>query len=150
MKKIMAALLMIVVALALGVSPALAAAKKVTVVDEKVVKKLPPVKQRPLEIGSIHEAYLSDHCLIGTMLLKGENRQAVLVQPPFAPGAFQITVRPQHYRWREVDGELEVEFAALGPALKYLCPGEREDGLYLSEFCRVNGTLQGRAVKGFC
>ena len=78
-----------------------------------------------------------------------EYRQAVLVQPPFAPGAFQITVRPQHYLWKEADGELEVEFVALGPALKYLCPGEREDGLYLSEFCRVTGTLQGRPVKGF-
>lgn len=76
MKKIIAALLMIIVAMA--VSPVLAAAKSVKVVDEVVVKKLPPVKQRPLEIGSIHEAYLNDHCLIGTMLLSGENRQAVL------------------------------------------------------------------------
>ncbi len=76
MKKMIAALLMMIVAMA--VSPALAAAKSVKVVDEVVVKKLPPVKQRPIEIGSIHEAYLNDHCLIGTMLLSGENRQAVL------------------------------------------------------------------------
>jgi hypothetical protein len=76
MKKIMAALLMIVVALA--VSPAMAASKRVKIIDEIVVKELPPVKQRPLEIGSIHEAYLNDHCLIGTLLLRGENRQAVL------------------------------------------------------------------------
>jgi hypothetical protein len=71
------------------------------------------------------------------------------VQPPFAPGAFHVSIRPQHYQWKEADGELELDFRALGPALKYFCPGEREDALYTSEFCRVTGTLQGRPVKGF-
>ena len=78
-----------------------------------------------------------------------QDQQVILVQPPFAPGAFHITVRPQHYQWKEADGELELDFRSLGPALKYLCPGEREDALYMSEFCRVTGTLQGRSVRGF-
>ena len=78
-----------------------------------------------------------------------DGEQAIQVQPPFAPGAFHVEVRPQHYRWKEADGELELEFTGLGPALKYLCPGEREDGLYMSEFCRVAGTFQGKPVKGF-
>jgi hypothetical protein len=78
-----------------------------------------------------------------------QDQQAILVQPPFAPGAFRISIRPQHYQWKEADGELELDFSALGPALKYLCPGEREDALYMSEFCRVTGTLQGRPVTGF-
>jgi len=75
--------------------------------------------------------------------------QTIQIQPPFAPGAFHVQVRPQHYQWREADGELELEFTGLGPALKYLCPGEREDSLYMSEFCRVTGTFQGKPVKGF-
>jgi len=78
-----------------------------------------------------------------------DGEQAIQVQPPFAPGAFHVEIRPQHYRWKEADGELELEFTGLGPALKYLCPGEREDGLYMSEFCRVAGTFQGKPVKGF-
>jgi len=78
-----------------------------------------------------------------------DDQQAIQIQPPFAPGAFHVEVRPQHYQWKEAEGELELEFTGLGPALKYLCPGEREDGLYMSEFCRVAGTFQGKPVKGF-
>jgi hypothetical protein len=80
---------------------------------------------------------------------KDDEGQAVHVSPAFAPGAFGIAVRPQHYHWKDADGELELEFTALGPGLKYLCPGEWEDGLYLSEFCRVRGSLRGKPVKGF-
>lgn len=76
MKKIRAAVLMIVAGLT--VSPVLAASKKVSVIAETTVRKLPPAKQRPLEIGSRHEAYLGGYSLIGTLLLKGENRDAVL------------------------------------------------------------------------
>jgi hypothetical protein len=78
-----------------------------------------------------------------------QDQQAILVYPTFAPHAFHVTLRPQHFRWKDADGELDLEFRALGPALKYLCPGEREDEMYMSEFCRVTGTLQGSPVKGF-
>jgi len=80
---------------------------------------------------------------------KDEERQLIRVDPAFAPDAFRIRIQPQNFLWKDADGELDLEFAALGPALKYVCPGEREDGMYMSEFCRVNGTLQGRKVKGF-
>jgi len=80
---------------------------------------------------------------------KDDARQVVEVAPAFDPEAFRITIEPQHFLWKDAGGELDLEFNALGPALKYLCPGETEDGLYMSEFCRVKGTLQGRKVQGF-
>jgi hypothetical protein len=80
---------------------------------------------------------------------KEDERQLIRVDSPFAPDAFHITLRPQHFQWKDADGELDLEFKALGPALRYLCPGEKEDCLYMSEFCRVSGMLQGKKVKGF-
>ena len=80
---------------------------------------------------------------------KDDDRQIIQVEPAFEPDAFRITIKPQRFHWTEAGGELDLEFSALGPALKYLCPGEREDALYLSEFCRVRGSLQGKEVTGF-
>ena len=80
---------------------------------------------------------------------KDDAKQAIRVSPAFDPAAFHITLEPQHFQWKEAGGELDLEFNALGPALKYLCPGEKEDCLYMSEFCRVKGTLQGKKVQGF-
>ncbi len=74
MKRLIAALSMIFVFLA--ASTATAASQKVSVVEELVNKKLPPAKQRPREIASWHEAYLNEHSLIGSMLLKGTNRES--------------------------------------------------------------------------
>lgn len=76
MKRRIASLSMIFVFLA--ASTALEASQKVSVVEELVNRKLPPAKQRPREIASWHEAYLNEHNLIGSMLLKGTNRESVL------------------------------------------------------------------------
>jgi hypothetical protein len=80
---------------------------------------------------------------------KDEERQKILVASAFEPNAFHISLEPQHFHWKDADGELDLDFTALGPALRYLCPGEKEEGFYMSEFCRVTGTLAGRKVKGF-
>jgi hypothetical protein len=62
---------------------------------------------------------------------------------------FSVDIEPQHYHHTEAGGEVDLRFTALGPAMEYLCPGEVEDGLYASEFCEVEGTVQGTAVRGF-
>jgi len=80
---------------------------------------------------------------------KDDKRQVIHVAPAFDPNAFHITLKPQSFHWKDANGDLELEFNAIGPALKYLCPGEMEDGLYMSEFCIVKGTFQGKKVKGF-
>lgn len=63
--------------------------------------------------------------------------------------SFSAGIEPQRYHHVEAGGEIDLRFAALGPAMEYFCPGELEDGLYASELCQVEGTLQGRAVRGF-
>ena len=83
------------------------------------------------------------------MFERDDLRHAVQVSPAFEPDAFRVTLQPQHFLWSDAGGELDLEFNTLGPALRYLCPGEKEDALYLSEFCRVTGSLQGKKVKGF-
>jgi len=80
---------------------------------------------------------------------KDDEQQRIRVSPWLGSQAFLVDIRPQHFQWREADGELELDFTALGPALKYLCPGEKEDLFYTSEFCRVTGVLQGKKVTGF-
>ncbi len=62
---------------------------------------------------------------------------------------FSVEIEPQNYHLVEAGGEIDLRFRALGPAMEYFCPGEWEDGLYASEFCEVEGTLQGKAVRGF-
>ncbi|MFQ5665567.1 MAG: hypothetical protein ACE5I7_03965 [Candidatus Binatia bacterium] len=62
---------------------------------------------------------------------------------------FAVDIEPQRYHHIEAGGEVELHFNALGPAMEYFCPGELEDGLYASEFCAVEGVLQGRLVRGF-
>lgn len=52
--------------------------KKVSIVDEEILVKLSPVPERPREISNWHEAYLSDHKLMGSMVLKGTDREAML------------------------------------------------------------------------
>lgn len=43
-----------------------------------------------------------------------QDQQAIPLQPPFAPGAFHVSIRPQHYRWKEAGGELDLEFSVFG------------------------------------
>ncbi len=62
---------------------------------------------------------------------------------------FSVDIEPQRYRHTEAGGEVDLRFTALGPAMEYFCPGELEDGLYASELCRVEGTFQGKPVRGF-
>lgn len=62
---------------------------------------------------------------------------------------FSVEIEPQRYRLVEAGGEIDLRFRALGPAMEYFCPGEWEDGLYASEMCEVEGTLQGKPVRGF-
>ena len=80
---------------------------------------------------------------------KYDQQQRIHVIPWVEDQAFRVDIQPQHFQWRDAGGELDLAFTAIGPALKYLCPGEKEDLLYTSEFCRVNGMLQGRKVAGF-
>ncbi len=80
---------------------------------------------------------------------KDDEQKVIHVAPAFVKDAFHIAIQPQKIQWKDADGELELEFNALGPALKYLCPGEKENCFYTSEFCRVSGTIQGKKVKGF-
>jgi hypothetical protein len=62
---------------------------------------------------------------------------------------FTVEIAPQRYHHTEAGGEVDLRFTALGPAMEYFCPGEHEDGLYASELCEVEGTVQGRPVRGF-
>jgi len=61
-----------------GASAGVAASKKVIVISEEIIRKSPPSQQMPQEISSRHQAYLNDHSLIGTVLLKGRSREAAL------------------------------------------------------------------------
>lgn len=67
-----------VLGLLLMASAGLAASKKVTIVDEHILVRLPPAAQKPRKISSWHEAYLNDYKLMGTMLLKGTNQEAAI------------------------------------------------------------------------
>ncbi|MBI4514300.1 MAG: hypothetical protein HY699_00580 [Deltaproteobacteria bacterium] len=62
---------------------------------------------------------------------------------------FSVAIQPQRYHHLEANGEVDLHFNALGPAMEYFCPGELEDGLYASEFCEVTGSVQGKPVRGF-
>jgi hypothetical protein len=62
---------------------------------------------------------------------------------------FSVDIEPQRYHHTEAGGEVDLRFTALGPAMEYVCPGELEDGVYASEFCEVEGAVQGRPVRGF-
>ncbi len=63
--------------------------------------------------------------------------------------SFSVDIDPQHYQHVEAGGQVDLNYKALGPAMEYFCPGELEDALYASEFCEVEGIVQGRPVRGF-
>jgi len=80
---------------------------------------------------------------------KDDSAGKVYVRPAFASESFHVSIEPQHFYWTDAEGELECEFKALGPALRFLCPGDKEDSFYISEVCRVHGALKGKKIKGF-
>jgi len=110
-----------------------------------VVSKLAPGTERD-------SPRLYNHLYLGILFHEVDPAQGrVRVRSYPAKGAlpFSVDIEPQHYHHVEGGGEIDLRFAALGPAMEYLCPGEQEDGLYASEFCAVEGSVQGRPVRGF-
>jgi len=80
---------------------------------------------------------------------KGSGRVRVASYPAKGAQAFSVEIAPQSYRHTEADGEIDLTYRALGPAMQYFCPGGGEDALYASELCEVEGTVQGKPVRGF-
>lgn len=95
---------------------------------------------------------LYDNLYLGILLHDidtANGRVRVASYPAKGALGFSIDIEPQRYHHIEAGGEVDLRFTALGPAMEYFCPGELEDGLYASEFCEVEGTVRGRAVRGF-
>jgi hypothetical protein len=106
-----------------------------------------------LEHGSGHDSpRLYNNLYLGIVahdIDRAGGRVRVASYPAKGALAFSAEIEPQRYHHIEAGGEVDLRFTALGPAMEYFCPGELEDGLYASEFCAVEGAIQGRPVRGF-
>lgn len=138
-----------VLGLILMASAGLAASKKVTVVEEKILLKLPPATQKPREISSWHEAYLNDYKLMGTMLLKGENREAA-VDLAQKRGAHLVNVNFSKTLITKFSTTVLYE-KTVGPRLKEVVTGKRmkeSPGFYLEMYAPGRDYQEG--AKRFC
>lgn len=138
-----------VLGLLLMASAGLAASKKVTVVEERILVKLPPAAQKPREISSWHEAYLNDHKLMGTMLLKGTNREAA-IDLAQKRGAHLVLVNFSETLIRKFSSKVLYE-ATVGPGLKQNVMGTRmkeSPGFYLEMYSPGRDYQEG--AKRFC
>ena len=73
----------------------------------------------------------------------------VFESDPAAPGApFRIRADGQKFRWIE-EGVLDLEGAAVPPGLHWHLPDRVKGMYYLSQIFEVEGTVLGRAVRGF-
>lgn len=146
MKKRMA---LSVLGLILMASAGLAASKKVTVVEELILVKLPPAAQKPREISSWHEAYLNDYKLMGTMLLKGENREAA-IDLAQKRGAHLVKVNFSKTLITKFSTTVLYE-KTVGPHLKEVVTGKRmkeSPGFYLEMYAPGRDYQEG--AKRFC
>jgi hypothetical protein len=138
-----------VLGLILMASSGLAASKKVTVVEEKILEKLPPATQKPREIWSWHEAYLNDYKLMGTMLLKGENREAA-VDLAQQRGAHLVKVNFSKTLITKFSSTVLYE-RPVGPGLKEVVTGKKmkeSPGFYLEMYSPGRDYQEG--AKRFC
>lgn len=138
-----------VLGLLLMASAGLAASKKVTVVEELILVKLPPAAQKPREISSWHEAYLNEFKLLGTMLLKGENREAA-IDLAQKRGAHLVLVNYSETLITKFSSKVLYE-ATVGPGLKQPVMGKRmkeSPGFYLEMYSPGRDYQEG--AKRFC
>lgn len=82
-----------------------------------------------------------------------EERGVIHLEPLFDLGgaSFSLDIRPQHLIWKDLNGNVDLELKALGPALVFYIPGQFDrifDVLYQTEPYWVKGTLNGKAVSG--
>jgi hypothetical protein len=82
-------------------------------------------------------------------LIKEEGH--ILVRPFSEKNAedLYIKIQPQNIIYRDAGGRVDLKLKALAPALNFYCPGKLEDFFYQSEPHWVEGTLNGKPVKGF-
>ncbi|NLG96102.1 MAG: hypothetical protein GX491_01960 [Chloroflexi bacterium] len=66
-----------------------------------------------------------------------------------SPDLVSIEFKAQKAHWVDVNGRIDLDYKALGPALEFYCPGLHEDNMYRSEPYRVKGRLDGKKVEGF-
>lgn len=138
-----------VLGLLLVASAGLAASKKVSVVEELILVKLPPAAQKPREISSWHEAYLNDYKLMGTMLLKGENREAA-VDLAQQRGAHLVKVNFSKTLITKFSSRVLYE-RPVGPGLKEVVTGKKmkeSPGFYLEMYSPGRDYQEG--AKRFC
>lgn len=75
---------------------------------------------------------------------------SIQIKPYLAsPDLVSIEFKPQKAHWEDVNGRINLDYKALGPALEYYCPGLNEDNMYRSEPYRVKGKIDGIKVEGF-
>jgi len=68
---------------------------------------------------------------------------------PAEPGSpFRIRANGQKFRWIE-EGVLDLEGVAVPPGLRWHLPDRLKGMYYLSQIYEVEGTILGRAVRGF-
>ncbi len=62
--------------------------------------------------------------------------------------SMSVSLAPAGHTWREADW-MDVAMEPLGVAMRYRCPGQPDDFGYTSQICRVTGSVDGQAVRGF-
>lgn len=107
-------------------------------------KEIPGLQSNPQQLFKPGEMYLG-RCSQELY----EEEGFIEIKPYLTNPTFNIKVRPQHISWQDVEGRLNLEFNAVGPALEYYCPGLWEDDMYRSEPHYVTGTLDGKPVSGY-
>jgi hypothetical protein len=81
-------------------------------------------------------------------LIKEEGYILVRPFPEKNAEDLNIKIQPQKIIYKDAGGRVDLKFSAVAPALNFYCPGMLEDFFYMSEPHWVEGTLNGKPVKG--
>ncbi len=95
---------------------------------------------------------LIDKLYLGkTFFDKIEGQEAAIIKSPPSKHTFQIELKVNKIHWQEDNGDVDLHYESLGPALSWYIPAGRvkEELYYTAEVFRITGKVLGDPVNGY-